>query len=90
MAITWSWLGFETSWGCAAAVPAPRSANIDVMSSATVANKMMRLIVSHLLSHNALGFHLAFIRQNTYTSSLLSAKNSVREVVDSMCLTTFQ
>src|SRR5687767_16013421 len=35
-------------------------------------------------------FHLAFIRQNTYTSSLLSAKHSVSAVVDSMCLTTFQ
>src|SRR5918995_753486 len=49
LAITWSWLGFETSWGCAAAIPASRSAKIDVMSSDAVANKMMRLIVSHLL-----------------------------------------
>jgi len=45
------WLSFKTKWGCAAAVPAPRTASIAVMSRATVANKMMRLIVSHLLSY---------------------------------------
>jgi len=44
-------VGFETKWGCAAAVPAPRTASIAVMSRATVANKMMRLIVSHLLPY---------------------------------------
>src|SRR5918995_7252899 len=51
LAITWSWLGVETSWGCAAAVPAPRRATIAVMSRASRAIKMMRLIVSHLISY---------------------------------------
>jgi hypothetical protein len=51
LASAWTWLAFEATWECAAAVPAPSTASIAVMSKATVANKMMCLIGSHFLSH---------------------------------------